>query len=219
LHFDGTLGDWKTKPVAFQLKEGVHPYHSRAFTIPMIHKETLIKEVDRLVKLGVLERQPALEWASPSYIIPKENKTVRFLSNVRKVNKRLTRTPFPIPKISTVLQELEGFTFATALDLNMGYYTIRLDPDASRICTVIFPWGKYSYKRLLMGIAGSPDIFQNKMSELMEDLEYVRVYLDDFLCISRNSLEDHLEKVEMVLRRLRDAGLKVKCGKHDILCT
>jgi hypothetical protein len=31
------------------------------------------------------------------------------------------------------LQELEGFTFATALDLNMGYYTIRLDPDASKI--------------------------------------------------------------------------------------
>jgi hypothetical protein len=30
--------------------------------------------------------------------------------------------PFPIPKISTVLQELEGFTFATALDLNMGYH-------------------------------------------------------------------------------------------------
>jgi hypothetical protein len=41
----------------------------------------------------------------------------------------------------------------------MGYYTIRLDPDASKICTIIFPWGKYSYKRLLMGIAGSPDIF------------------------------------------------------------
>jgi hypothetical protein len=45
----------------------------------------------------------------------------------------LIRKPFPIPKVSTVLQELEGFTFATALDLNMGYYTIRLDPDASRI--------------------------------------------------------------------------------------
>jgi hypothetical protein len=42
-----------------------------------------------------------------------------------------------------------------------------------------------------MGIAGSPDIFQSKMSELMEDLEYVRAYLDDLLCISRSSLEDH----------------------------
>ncbi len=60
-----------------------------------------------------------------------------------------------------------------ALDLNMYHYTIRLDPDASRICTVIFPWVKYSYKRLPMGIAGSPDIIQGKMLEPMEDLEYV----------------------------------------------
>jgi hypothetical protein len=81
----------------------------------------------------------------------------------------------------------------------MGFYTIRLDPNASRICTIIFPWGKHSYKRLPMGIAGSPDIFQSKMLELMEDLEYVQAYLDDLLCISRNSFEDHLEKFKEVL--------------------
>eukprot|EP00804_Cyclotella_cryptica_P026205 CCRYP_009789-RA/>CCRYP_009789-RA protein AED:0.47 eAED:0.47 QI:6/-1/0/1/-1/0/1/0/82 len=82
------------------------------------------------------------------------------------------------------MQELEEFTFATALDLNIGYYTIRLDPDASKICTIIFPWGKYSYLRLPMGIAGSPDIFQSKMSELMATLEFVRAYNDDLLCIT-----------------------------------
>jgi hypothetical protein len=52
LLFDGTLGDWKTKPVFFQLKEGESPYHGRVFPIPKIHTETLIKEVNRLVKLG-----------------------------------------------------------------------------------------------------------------------------------------------------------------------
>jgi hypothetical protein len=71
------------------------------------------------------------------------------------------------------LQELQEFSFVTAFDLNMGYYTIRLDLDASKICTVIFPWGKYSYTQLPMGIADSPDIFQVKMSELMKSLEYV----------------------------------------------
>ncbi len=131
--------------------------------------------------------------------IPKKDKTICFLSDFWEVNKRLVRKSFPIPKISTVLQEIKGFSYATALDLNMGYYTIRLDPDASNICTVIFPWGKYSYKRLPMGIAGSPDIFQEKMLELMESLEFVRAYLDNLLCISKLSLEDHLEKLEVVL--------------------
>ena len=211
--FDGTLGDWNTEPVSFELKEGTKPYHGRPFPVPKSRKETTIKELNRLCDLGVLEFQPASEWASPSFIIPKKDNTVRFISDFREVNKRLVRKPFPIPKISTVLQELEGFTFATALDLNMGYYTIRLDPDASKICTIIFPWGKYSYLRLPMGIAGSPDIFQAKMSELMVALEFVRTYLDDLLCITKASLDDHLDHLRLVLTRLREAGLKINAPK------
>ncbi len=64
-----------------------------------------------------------------------------------------------------------------------------------------------------MGIAGSPDILQSKMSELTEDLEYVQAYLDNLLCISRSCLENHLKKLEEVLRCLRDAWLKVNAEK------
>jgi hypothetical protein len=181
--------------------------------VPKIHKDTIIKEVERLCELEVSERQSASEWALPSIIIPKKERIICFLSYFGEVNKRLVRSPFPIQKLSTVLQEIEGFTFAIALDLNMVYYTIRLDPDASKICTIIFPWEKYFYKRLPMGIAGSPDIFQGKMSELMESLEYVRAYLDDLLCISKLSLENHLEKLEDVFWQLRNARLKVNAAK------
>ena len=213
--FDSTLGDWKTKPVSFQLKEGSKPFHGRAFPVPKIHKEVLVKEIKRLCKLVVIERQQESEWALPSFIVPMKNGTVCFFSNFWEVNKRIVRTPFPIPKISTVLQELEGFSYATALDLNMGYYTIRLDPDSSKICTIIFPWGKYSYKRLPMGIAGSPDIFQSKMMELMESLEYVRAYIDDLLCISRGPPRKTRRGSQATLR----GWLKSQRGKIDILCT
>jgi hypothetical protein len=64
-----------------------------------------------------------------------------------------------------------------------------------------------------MVIAGSPDIFQSKMLELMDTLEYVQAYLDDLFCISRSSLGDHLKKLEEVLRRLCNAGLKVNTEK------
>ncbi len=60
-----------------------------------------------------------------------------------------------------------------------------------------------------MGVAGSPDIFQAKMSELMVDLEVVRTYLDDLLTITKSSLSDHLDNLKKVLTRLREAGLKV----------
>jgi hypothetical protein len=64
-----------------------------------------------------------------------------------------------------------------------------------------------------MGIAGSPDVFQGKMSELMESLEFVRAYLDDLLCISKLSLKNHLKKLEVVLGQLCRAGLKVNAAK------
>ncbi len=64
-----------------------------------------------------------------------------------------------------------------------------------------------------MGIAGSTDIFQEKMLELMESIEFVKAYLDDLPCISKLSLEDHLDKLEVVLWQLCDTGLKVHAAK------
>ncbi len=72
-----------------------------------------------------------------------------------------------------ILQELEGFTYTSALDINMGYYTIRLDPMAFEQCTIIFPWGKYSYKRLPMGFGGSANTLQAQIMDLMASLEFV----------------------------------------------
>ncbi len=87
-----------------------------------------------------------------------------------------------------------------------------------KMFTIIFPWGKYSYLRLPMGFAGSADIFQAEMMDLMEALEYVRAYIDDLLVITRGTLEDHLAKLREVLRRLREAGLKVNAIKSHF-CT
>ncbi len=172
-----------------------------------------MKEIDQLVSIGVMKWQPYLQWASPSFIIPTKDLTVRTILDFRELNKGIVRKPYPIPKISTTLQELEGFTYVIALDLNMGYYTIRMDPMASKMCTIIFLWGKYSYLRLPMGFAGSADIFQVEMGNLMASLKYVWAYIDDLLVITKGSLNDHLEKLDTVFIRLQDAGLKVNATK------
>ncbi len=125
LLFDGTLRDWKLLHVSFELKEVIKPYHGRLYPILHKHKAVLIMEIKRLCNVGVLEWQPSSRWASPTFIIPKKDSTVDTISDFRELNKRIERKPYPIPKISAILQELQGFTYATALDLNMGYYTIR----------------------------------------------------------------------------------------------
>ena len=113
------------------------------------------------------------------------------------------------------LQKIERFQSATAIDLSQGYYHIPLSESAQKICTTILPFGKYSYKRLPMGLALAPDIFQSIMTEMFCDLDYVLVYIDDILILQRkNKTEDnHLIKIETVLSRLENKGFRANLRK------
>ena len=64
-----------------------------------------------------------------------------------------------------------------------------------------------------MGLCNLPDIFQEKMNELFEGLDYVRAYIDDILVLTKGSYEEHLKDLEEVFRRLTEAGLKVNAKK------
>lgn len=66
-----------------------------------------------------------------------------------------------------------------------------------------------------MGVAGSPDVFQEKMNDLMEGLEFVRCYLDNLLTITKGNFVDHLAKLEAALERLSKAGLRVNVSKSS----
>jgi hypothetical protein len=64
-----------------------------------------------------------------------------------------------------------------------------------------------------MGISCSPDMFQEKMSSFMQHLNFVRTYLDDLLVILSSTFDDHLEKLEVVLKLLSYKGLRVNAEK------
>jgi hypothetical protein len=217
--FDGTLGSWKTEPIELELKEkDCKPYHSRPYPVPQSQEKKLKAEVKRLVEYGVLRKVNRSEWACPMFTILKPDSSLRSLADLRELNKRIKRKPFPLPKINDLLQKLEGFQYATSLDLNMGYYHIELSPNSSRLCTIVLPWGKYEYLRLPMGLCNSPDIFQEKMSELMVGLEFCRAYIDDLLVVSKGTFETHLDHLEQVFTRLAEAGLKINATKSKFCC-
>ena len=87
--FDGTLGKYTDSDYSIELKEDSKPYHAEPFPIPNIHERTLKKEVNRLIKIGVLKKINNSQFAAPTFIIPKRNGTVIFISNFRELNKRI----------------------------------------------------------------------------------------------------------------------------------
>ena len=144
--FNSTLGKWTGTQVNLELKPDATPYHARAYPLPRCHLETLKVEVERLCNLGVLKRVNRSQWAAPTFVIPKKDGTVRFISDFRELNKRIRRQPYPIPHIQDMLLNIEGFQYGTSLDLNMGYYHLELNEHSKELCTIVLPFGKFEYQ-------------------------------------------------------------------------
>ena len=108
-----------------------------------------------------------------------------------------------------MLHLVRNMRWATAVDLSMGYYHMKLNKESRDACTIILPWEKYCYNALLMGFCGSTDIFQDALGNLFADLVHVLVYLDDIIIIGSGSYEEHLTQVEEVLARLKEKGFQV----------
>ena len=69
-----------------------------------------------------------------------------------------------------------------------------------------------------MGLCDSPDIFQEKKSELIVSLEFAQAYINDLLVVSRSNFETHLDCLEKVLTRLAESGLKINASKSSFCC-
>ena len=78
----------------------------------------------------------------------------------------------------------------------MGYYHIRIIKNASNLCTIIFPWGKYPYKPLPMGVENSQEIFQQKMTDLFHGFEFICAYLYDLLVLTKEDRKYHVQKLD-----------------------
>jgi hypothetical protein len=200
--FGGGLGMLNIKPVKLELIDGAKPYTARPFPVPQSLEETTQTEMKRLTYIHVFNRSLDYEWAAPTFIQAKKTVDVHILTYFRRLNAHIKRKSFPLPKISDLLRKLSGLKYATAIDLIMGYYHIPLDLEVQKLCTTIFPWGKYQYKRLPMGAKTSPDTFQRIMYELLGDIPNIKVYLDDILITSNGTFQEHAALMEQVLERL-----------------
>ncbi len=171
--------------------------------------KTFKKEFNHLVRIGVLPAQQESEWASPSFIIPKKDGRVRWISDLRQLNKVIRRKQYSLPIITDILHKHSGYKFFTKLDVSMQYYTFELDKDSQDLCTIITPFGKYKYLRLQMGLKCSPDIAQAAMENVLSDIEDADVYIDDVGAFS-SDWDHHVNLLATILWQLRENGFTIK---------
>ena len=153
-------------------------------------------------------------WASPIVLVPKKDGSVRFCIDYRKVNGVTRRDAYPLPRIDDTLDTLAGAKWFGTLDMVSGYWQVEVaeeDKEKTAFCT---PDGLFEFNVLPFGLCNGPATFQRLMDLVLSGLQWSSclVYLDDVVVVGR-SFEEHLQNLESVFKRLRDAGLRLKPKK------
>ena len=207
------------------------PVCQRPYSLPLKHVEWVTKELEILEKAGVISRSVS-PWASPIVIVPKKSEPgepprrrmcvdYRVLNSLLPpVNKAHSKakgilTLVPLPKIDEIYAQLKGSKVYSAIDMRSGYFHLGLSNDA-KPKTAFVPGGphgaKYEFNRCPFGLSQAPAYFQRLIHEVLKGITFAFGYLDDILIFSPDN-KTHLEHLEIVFQRLREADLKLKASK------
>ena len=191
-----------------EIPANAQPAFQRAYPVAQAHLELFKKELLQLCKFGVLAKTRPTGWAAPTFIIPKKDNRIRWVSDFRRLNRVIKRKPYALPIIHDILRRRAGYKFFTKIDISMQYYTFGLTKRAQDLCVITTPFGYYKYLRVPMGILTSPDFAQEQMESILGHLKDVEIYIDN-IGIFSNSWEDHLKSINEVLRILQEHNFVV----------
>ncbi len=189
------------------------PVRQRYRRIPPSEYEVVRAHINQLLDAQVV-RESCSPYASPIVLVKKKDGSLRMCVDYRQLNSKTRKDAFPLPRIEESLDALTGARWFSTLDLTSGYNQVPMsegDKPKTAFCT---PFGLFEWNRMPFGLCNAPSTFQRIMQRLFGDqqCQSLLLYLDDIVVYS-SSVEQHLERLEVVLSRLEHENLKVKMEK------
>jgi hypothetical protein len=145
---------------------------------------------------------------APILFVPKKDNSLRLCVDYRGLNRVTVKNRLALPLISEIMDRLQGARVFSKIDLKDAYHSIPIAKGDRWKTAFRTRYGHYEYNVMPFGLTNAPATFQAYIHRVLGGLVDVCciVYLDDILIYSENE-EDHFERLELVLERLRNAGL------------
>ena len=212
--FDGQPGTLKGVKVHVEVS-GDCPKTTSKPKRPLLYnlKDRTDKEIDKWIENDYIEPVSYHDHAAPIVVKEKDEDSVRICGDFSvTINKYLKEDQYPLPVIKDLFATLQGGKKFSVLDLSGAYMQLVLDDESSEYFAIITHKGVFRLKRLPYGAKCAPSIFQRTMEILLAGIPGVCIYLDDILITAEND-EQHLERLEKVLKTLEESGLKLNENK------
>jgi hypothetical protein len=195
------------------LQEGAKPPNIRPYRMP--HKQkNIIEELVRTLLEKSEIRASTSPYSSPSILVRKRDKSWHLCVDYRQLNALTIKNKYPIPMIEDLLDELQGATIFSKLDLCSGYHQIRMNPSDIAKTTFRTHLGHYEYLVMPFGLTNVPATFQELMNNIFAQLlrKFVLVFFDDILVYSK-TIQEHKKHMAIILQLLRQHKLSAKLSK------
>ena len=219
----GEIGHCPSRSIDIQVKPSTKPFQIRPYPMSPSDKIHIDKEMNRLVKLGVLKVGYS-EYNSPIMLLPKRNQPgapPRIVSDFRFLNKNLSNpVSSSFPHLRETLQQIgqQRPTVFSVLDLRDAFHALPLTKSSQRYCGILPYSGSkgYTYQVLPMGLSVSPGLFSHHMSDILSNIPDSKTFatclLDDLFIFSPD-IQTHKQHVSTILEKLVQEGLKLSPKK------
>ena len=124
-------------------------------------------------------------------VVPKGDGGKCLVISYRALNKVTRKFTWPMSKAEDIFSKLNGATYFTMLDLRTGYHYIPLDEPSILKTAFNSPFGTYKYVKVLFGLAQAPAYFQELMTGILKNFNFVIAYLDNIIIFSKTP-QEHL---------------------------
>lgn len=191
-------------------------------TIPVRQKERRMnpqlqlivkEELEKLLQAGFIKPVEITDWVSPMVLVKKKNGKLRVCVDYRKLNARTQKDHFPLPFITSILEEVAGHDLYTFMDGYSGYNQVSIAVEDRHKTAFTTPWGTFVWHVMPFGLCNAPSTFQRLVMSIFSDLLYksMTAFIDDFS--TQSECEPHLACVRESFERCRRSRMALNPDK------